>query len=101
MYFMFELLFDYFLPLFFPDTRCEEQRAPDLFKLISPIDYFNFHIYLLTKRQESTFQRCFPVYYPVIWFNDNQYAMPCAFIASATLRKPAMLAPATRLPFMP
>lgn len=30
-----------------------------------------------------------------------QYAIPCASIASATLRNPAMLAPATRFPSQP
>ena len=32
--------------------------------------------------------------------SENQ-TMPCAIIASATLRKPAMFAPATKLPFIP
>ena len=32
---------------------------------------------------------------------QNYYTAPCHFMASATLRKPAMFAPMTRLPFWP
>ena len=35
------------------------------------------------------------------FFYSPQYAMPWAIIAVATFTKPAMFAPATRLPFMP
>lgn len=41
--------------------------------------------------------------YKVSYFAESNpnYITPCAFIASATFRKPAMFAPATRLPSQP
>lgn len=55
------------------------------------------------KIPESERKRGFCLYswYGFKGYYENDYITPCAFIASATFRKPAMFAPATKLPSQP